>query len=97
MPLSPIKGIDLIEPLKTNMTQPESGMQFSQFLGEAVKSLENSQVEGDQATAALATGTVEDFHTPMIALEKANLTMGLAVTVRNKVLDTYQQIMSMQI
>ena len=97
MPLSPIKGIDTIEPLKPNMTQPESGMQFSQFLGEAVKSLEETQMEGDQAASALATGSVEDFHTPIIALEKASLTMGLAVTVRNKVLDTYQQIMSMQI
>lgn len=70
---------------------------FSSFLKDAVNELSKTQQDAEKATTALITGNVEDFHTPIIAMEKASLTLGLAVTVRNKVLNAYQEIMRMQI
>jgi len=41
-------------------------------------------------------GKEEDLHRAIIALEKANLALGLTVQVRNKVIEAYQEIMRMQ-
>jgi flagellar hook-basal body complex protein FliE len=39
----------------------------------------------------------EDIHNAFIALEKADLALGIAVQVRNKVVEAYQEIMRMQV
>jgi len=75
----------------------QDGQEFSSFLKDALNKLDQTQVEAEQATVALVTGQIDDFHTPVIAMQKASLAMGLAVTVRNKVLEAYHEIMRMQI
>jgi len=53
----------------------------------------------DQANAAvtgLVTGTGVDVHTAMIAAEKASMGFELALAVRNKAVQAYQQVMGMQ-
>jgi len=75
----------------------KGGEDFSSLLSDALNKLDNTQMEAEQAAVAMATGQSDDFHTPVIAMEKASLALGLAVTVRNKVLDAYHEIMRMQI
>lgn len=96
-PLAPLPKIELIKmpSSQTGKPAPENG--FSAFLKEAVDKLEQTQIEAGQAAKALVTGEIEDFHTPVIAMEKASLALGMAVTVRNKVLEAYHEIMRMQI
>lgn len=92
---SRVENIGLYEGKK--QFQINEGKNFTTFLQDALNSLEQIQAEGNQASYALITGAVEDLHTPVIALEKANLSLGLAVTVRNKMINAYQEIMRMQI
>lgn len=96
-PITPIAPLDSIESNPGKKVGNQGGESFSTLLQDALNNLENTQMEADQATAALVTGQTDDFHTPVIAMEKASLTLGLAVTVRNKVLNAYQEIMRMQI
>ena len=42
------------------------------------------------------TGTGVDVHTAMIATEKASMAFELSLAVRNKAVQAYQQVMSMQ-
>lgn len=96
--INSISQLQRIEELKQiQQSGQEMNQDFSSFLQDAITKLEQSQQEANSATAGLVTGEVNNFHTPVIALEKASLTMGLAVTVRNKVLDAYHEIMRMQI
>jgi len=74
-----------------------AGADFSKFLADALQQVNALQQQGEAASAALVTGQVQDVHTVMLALEKASLSLGLTVEVRNKVLDAYNQIMRMQI
>jgi len=37
------------------------------------------------------------IHEAMIALEKANISFRVMMTVRNKIMDAYQEIMRMQV
>ncbi|MHB8126773.1 MAG: flagellar hook-basal body complex protein FliE [Desulfitobacteriaceae bacterium] len=70
---------------------------FANFLNDALHQVDTLQKNAGAASIGLATGQVQDLHTAMVALEKANLSLSLTVEVRNKVLDAYNQIMRMQI
>jgi flagellar hook-basal body complex protein FliE len=96
-PIPPISPLDNQDKIRGAQAGNQGKEDFTIFLKDAVTKLENSQTEAEQATLALVSGQTDDFHTPVIALEKASLTLGLAVTVRNKVLDAYHEIMRMQI
>lgn len=77
--------------------QPESaaGSSFGEILRDAVGKVEQDQVAVTEATQRLATGQVQDVAEVMILSERANLSLGLALQVRNKVLEAYQEIMRM--
>lgn len=70
---------------------------FGKMLQEALTRVNDLQVEADRAIQDVALGKEEDLHRAMIALEKANLALGLTVQVRNKVIEAYQEIMRMQL
>ncbi|HEX3015699.1 MAG TPA: flagellar hook-basal body complex protein FliE [Desulfobacteria bacterium] len=69
---------------------------FNQFLDNAMNRLDGLQKTADSSSQQLATGQIQNIDSVMIALEKANLGFSLAVEVRNKVLDAYNQVMRMQ-
>lgn len=94
--ITPLKSIEPGE-LQTGIGGLGKSNDFSSFLQDAVSELNKTQQDSVNATTALVTGQIDDFHTPIIAMEKASLTLGVAVTVRNKVLDAYHEIMRMQI
>jgi flagellar hook-basal body complex protein FliE len=74
-----------------------SGGQFTQSLVNAIGSLSGLQANADQAVASLATNGGTDIHTAMIAMEQASLGTHLAVQVRDKAVEAYQTLMSMQV
>ena len=92
----PLNKVELGE-LSKEVGQSDNPKEFSSFLKDAVNELSKTQHEAESAATALITGSADDFHTPVIAMEKASLTLGLAVTVRNKVLEAYREVMRMQI
>jgi flagellar hook-basal body complex protein FliE len=90
LPLTPVNQTDKITPF-------ENKTDFAGFLKNEISKVDALLKNADAASIELATGQAQDLHTVMVALEKANLSLGLTVEVRNKVLDTYNQIMRMQI
>jgi len=76
---------------------PESVSSFADTLKQALGEVNRLQVEADQASVALVTGGAKDLHQVVIATEKAGLALQLAIQVRNKVLEAYQEIMRMQV
>ena len=81
-----------------NALTPEndSPVNFSNLLKEAVYKVNETQVQSQQATMKLAPGELEDISQVTIAAEKAAINLQLAIQVRNKALDAYQEIMRMQ-
>jgi len=74
-----------------------NGADFTEKLWKALEEVNNLQKEADQAILDVALGKEENLHRAVIALERANLALGLAVQVRNKVIEAYQEIMRMQV
>ena len=69
---------------------------FSDLLTDAVGEVNALQLQADSAISGLMTGKGVDVHTAMIAAEKASMTFELSLSVRNKAVQAYQQVMSMQ-
>jgi flagellar hook-basal body complex protein FliE len=70
---------------------------FGSMLTNAISSLNQTQNTASSDSVALATGQASDVTQVVTDVEKANLEMQLAVQVRNKAVDAYQELMRMQI
>ena len=52
---------------------------------------------GEVEQGKLLTGETTNLHQSMIAMQEANLSFSLMVQVRNKLVDSYQELMKMQV
>lgn len=104
-PIMPLGGMNSINPPSLESTPnissgdgaQKAGTDFSKFLSDALSQVDALQTNADAASLQLATGKVQDMSEVMVALEKANLALSLTVSVRDKVIDAYNQVMRMQI
>ncbi|WP_407307312.1 flagellar hook-basal body complex protein FliE [Desulfosporosinus sp. SB140] len=106
--IAPIVPLNVLSPLapanlentpsvSTGGGAQQAGADFSKFLHDALSQVNDLQSKADTASLQLATGQVQDLSSVMIALEKANLSLSTTVSVRDKVIDAYNQIMRMQL
>lgn len=74
-----------------------SGTGFGDALSGALDKLDGLQQQADGAAQSLAAGTATDVSSVVDAVERASLALQLAVQVRNKAVDAYQELFRMQI
>ncbi len=89
-----------IAPAKPSATDaagvaPATG--FGKALMNAIEGLDAVQKSADDKAMELATGEPIDLHEVMLSRETASLHMQLALQVRNKLVEAYQDVMRMQI
>ena len=70
---------------------------FRSVLSQAMQDLNMQYQAADQDASRLAAGEPVDIHQVMIGMEKANLSFSLALQVRNKLLEAYQEVMRMNV
>ncbi|MFN8634017.1 MAG: flagellar hook-basal body complex protein FliE [Chloroflexota bacterium] len=70
---------------------------FGQALTNAISGLNASQNQADDMSVKMAAGEPIDLHEVMLARETASLHFQLAVQVRNKLVEAYQDVMRMQV
>ena len=80
----------------TTATKTE-GLDFTTQMGEAIESVNDMQIQADDALSALASGEEVDLHGTMIALQEADIALRTMVSVRDKVISAYEQVMNMSI
>ncbi len=85
---SPLAGAGAQKP------QVESG--FGDSLKNLLETVDSTNSEANDAIGRMMNGT-GDVHEAMIALQRADVTMQLAVQVRNKIVSAYQDIMRMSV
>lgn len=84
-------------PAKQSSNPVKRNESFGQLLNQSLKELNNSQKKADETIKQFLTGDIQDLHQVSIALGEAKLAMQLAVQVRNKLLEAYQEMMRMQV
>jgi flagellar hook-basal body complex protein FliE len=93
------KSIDAVA-LPVTPTEPGSRIQNRQFADlfwKALDKVDALQRKADHSVRELATGRQKDIHQTMIAMEKAAISFQLMMTVRNKIIAAYEEIMRMSI
>ncbi|MEX0974453.1 MAG: flagellar hook-basal body complex protein FliE [Bacillota bacterium] len=70
---------------------------FTSVLQKASSALDQLDREAAQAQMDLVSGNARDLHTATLSAEKASLALDLVVSVRNKAIEAYQEIMRMPV
>src|ERR1039458_4642408 len=90
--LSP--GLDLSIPGGVSSSGSAS---FSNILGGFVQEVSDKQAAAGDAVSGLLSGKNVSLHQTMISMEEASVSFQLMVEVRNRLLDSYQELMRMQV
>jgi flagellar hook-basal body complex protein FliE len=69
---------------------------FGSMLGNAMDGLQATQAKADNLAVQAVTGQLTDVHDYMIASTEASLATDLTVSVRNKAVEAFNSIMTMQ-
>ena len=78
-------------------TSASTGGSFQNLLGEFVGEVNARQLAAGDAISGLLSGKNVSLHQAMISMEEANVSFQMMVEVRNKLLDSYQELMRMQV
>lgn len=77
-------------------TTENSSVDFKNILMDALDEVNDAEKTAQSIDEMLAVGDVDNIHELRIEAMKADLTLNLAVEVRNKVIDAYNEIMRLQ-
>ncbi len=81
----------------TNKVLPSQDKSFQNMLRDAISEVNDDQVEGYNSMEGIATGKVTNLQEAVQKIEEAELSMKLALEVKNKALAAYKEIMRMQV
>lgn len=82
---------------KANLVNQTQDNSFAQLLNNAVTELNDSQLEGYNAMEGIATGKVQNLQEAVQRIEEAELSLKLALEVKNKALAAFKEVGSMQV
>lgn len=102
MTISPLQTAQILksvanETSENKITPAEAQKSFGELLKNAINEVNRAQNTADGLKIDLALGKNVQLHDVMIASQKASITLNLAMEVRNKAVEAYQEIMRMQI
>lgn len=80
-----------------NSIEAKSKNSFENILSDAMEITNQAEDNDKKNSIGLLTGEINDLHTAMIDMEKADIALQLTVQIRNKILDAYNEIMRMQL
>lgn len=105
---TPSAGMSLAKGIETGSVGGDVGLRlqapsgteegsFDRVLGRMVDAVNDRQQVAGQAVQGLLAGQNVPLHEAMIAMEEASVSFQLMVEVRNKLLESYNELMRMQV
>ena len=98
--MSSIKGLEtdkLFSPTINQDNEQQDGESFGDMLTKSLGELNKTQLSGYNAMEQIATGKVENLQKAVQQIEEAELSLKLALEVKNKALSAYKEVMRMQV
>jgi len=84
-------------PLSSAFVNPDAGDSFADIFSESLKTVSTTDATDKASTMALLAGQTDDMAGLIIDSQKAEIALSLALSLRNKVLEAYTEIMRMQV
>lgn len=91
-----ITGIKSDSLQKLNLGK-NSSSDFKSFLFDAMDKVNETAAQSKSSGYSILTGEADEVHNIMIDSVKSEITLQLAVQLRNKALDAYKEVMNMQL
>ena len=94
--ITPINKLNSIENLKENninQTKNEGGKVFRDVLDGVINQVKSADDDLAKNQYLLSTGQIDDAHAVPIAAAKAQLSVDLLVQLRNKAMESYNELM----
>lgn len=70
---------------------------FQEVFNQAIEDVKATQTEVEEDQYLLATGQLEDPHTLPIAQSKAQISLDLLISLRNKAVESYNELLKMSL
>ena len=90
-----------IDPSKMRPASPSSGAvegkSFKEVLADTIGEVQKLQTEADSTIKQLVSGQIKDVTEAMVAVEKADVSFQTMMSVLNKIVAAYEEIMRMQV
>jgi flagellar hook-basal body complex protein FliE len=98
-PLHPLEGAakPRIAPLPDGVRLAQPTESFGQLLDGLVSTVSGKQAEATELTKRVLLGENDQLHQSVIAMQEASVAFTLMVEVRNKLVESYQELMRMQV
>jgi flagellar hook-basal body complex protein FliE len=90
-------GLSTLTPSAGGSGAKAAGADFGDALKQAVGALGQLGQQADASSMRLAAGQPIDIHEVMLNTEQASIGFSMALQVRNKLVDAYQEIMRMSV
>lgn len=103
MSTEPITSIARLAHLATSANADKTGAttstadSFGQMLQNALSQLSQKENAANEITTRLAAGEDIELHQVMLTMQEADMAFQLAMQVRNKLVEAYQEVMRMQV
>ena len=101
MAITPVKFVlpplNPISPARSAVEPPRASEDFASVLKNALSDVNKTLLDSERMDNLLAQGKLPNIHDAVIAAEKASLALSLAVQVRNRIVDAYQEVMRMTV
>jgi len=100
-PIAPVQGVlptgyvAGVDPAASPVAGTD-GSAFATSLTGAVDNLQQLQSTSNQLAVSAVTGNLDDIHNATLAATRAQVTLELMATMRNKGVDAFNEIMRMQ-
>jgi len=91
-----IKGLNS-DKLFSKPAEEPKGQSFSDILTKSIGEVNQTQKDAYNAMEQIATGKVDNLQKAVQTIEEAELSLKLALEVKNKALSAYKDVMRMQI
>ena len=88
---------DASKAAKTAAPEPAAKSSFGNILEQAVAEVDAKMKSAAGEQTKVLTGETNNLHQAMIAMQEAGTAFSLMVEVRNKLVESYQEIMRMQV
>ena len=97
IPAEELRALDASQPGAASASTAPADTSFSSLLEGMVQDVNAKQGAAAQALQDLQSGRNVSLHQAMISTEEASISFQLMVEVRNRLMDSYQEIMRMQV
>ena len=88
---------NVLSKINSSEESKSEGLSFMDTLKEKLDEVNEKQIRSANVTEAFIRGENVDIHEVMIVGEEAKLSLQLAVQVRNKLVEAYQELNRMQL